>query len=40
MMSDNIKKPTESILKRYPNLIIKRVGSIPNPYEGNNEGTD
>ena len=40
MLSDSIKKPTEIMLKKYPNLIIKRVGSIPNPYEGDNQGTD
>ena len=40
MLSDNIKKPTEIMLKKYPNLIIKRVNSIPNPYEGGNEGND
>lgn len=33
IISDNISKTSEAVLKRLPNLILKKVKGIPNPYE-------
>jgi len=28
------------MLKKYPGIVVKKFKSIPNPYEGGNEGKD
>ena len=37
ILSDNIGVASEVILKKLPNLILKRVKAIPNPFEAGNK---
>ena len=40
IISKNISKTSEAVLKRLPNVIIKKVNGIPNPYEHTKNDND